>query len=229
MYSITLGDGGGVSIIDRDGTMWLLKATLRSLHVVLAAVVLQVYYETLSPSIAGGDSGEIVAEGCILGTAHPPGYPLLTMLIYGIKHLDQFLPWATSVAYRVNAFSAVCTVLAGVFIALIVKNLSATVIRGAKLSTHEYAGGGHLISAGLFAFSPLIWQYAVTAEVFPLNTLFSALILYLVTAFAARRQVWVAVVGAFVCGLALCNQHTIVLFEVRCELRAAFMRRAHAH
>jgi hypothetical protein len=24
--------------------------------------------------LAGGDSGELVAEGCILGTAHPPGY-----------------------------------------------------------------------------------------------------------------------------------------------------------
>jgi hypothetical protein len=31
-------------------------------------VIGAVYLSTLSPSIAGGDSGEIVAEGCILGT-----------------------------------------------------------------------------------------------------------------------------------------------------------------
>lgn len=34
----------------------------------LCAVILSVYISTLSPSIAGGDSGELVAEGCILGT-----------------------------------------------------------------------------------------------------------------------------------------------------------------
>lgn len=31
---------------------------------VVSAVVLSVYIRTLSHSIAGGDSGEIVAEGC---------------------------------------------------------------------------------------------------------------------------------------------------------------------
>jgi hypothetical protein len=65
--------------------MWILA---------LSGVILAVYIITLSPSIAGGDSGEIVAEGCLLGTglnffslslsfstAHPPGYPLLTLII----------------------------------------------------------------------------------------------------------------------------------------------------
>ena len=52
---------------------------------------------------SGGDSGELVAEGCILGTAHPPGYPLLTMMVYALK---QYLPLSLEeypVAYRVNA------------------------------------------------------------------------------------------------------------------------------
>jgi hypothetical protein len=31
---------------------------------IMTAVVLSIYISTLSPSIAGGDSGEIVAEGC---------------------------------------------------------------------------------------------------------------------------------------------------------------------
>lgn len=32
----------------------------------------------------GGDSGELVAEACHLGTAHPPGYPLFTLLFHVI-------------------------------------------------------------------------------------------------------------------------------------------------
>ena len=186
--------------------MNVLKFILQNLWVILSGTILQVYFETLSPSIAGGDSGEIVAEGCILGTAHPPGYPLLTLLIYGIKQLGGYLPMVTSVAYRVNAFSAICTVLAGVCITGIIKNMSKSIITQTKMSKYDYEGGGYILGTGLFAFSPLIWQYAVTAEVFPLNTLFSALIVYLVTEFSRSRRVWVAVLGAFVCGLALCNQ-----------------------
>jgi hypothetical protein len=61
-------------------------------HVCIASliVVFTVYWRSLSPNIAGGDSGELVAEGCILGTSHPPGYPLLSMIIYAIKSINLF-------------------------------------------------------------------------------------------------------------------------------------------
>jgi len=36
-------------------------------------ISLRVYIQTVAPSIVGGDSGELVAEGCTLGTSHPPG------------------------------------------------------------------------------------------------------------------------------------------------------------
>eukprot|EP00906_Rhabdomonas_costata_P014334 RCo020625 len=41
--------------------------------------VLAVYLRTLHPSVAGGDSGELMAVAHELGTAHPPGYPTFTM------------------------------------------------------------------------------------------------------------------------------------------------------
>ncbi len=66
---------------------------------------------------------------------------------------------------------------------------------------------------GLFCLSPLIWQYAITAEVFPLNTMFAAIIIWMVQQFAIHRTLAYAYMGAFTCGLALCNQHTIVLYE----------------
>src|SRR5437867_12522830 len=39
-----------------------------------------VYLATLSPTVQGGDSGEFISVAYRLGIAHPPGFPLYTML-----------------------------------------------------------------------------------------------------------------------------------------------------
>jgi hypothetical protein len=65
-----------------------------------AVLILALYAPSLSPTIAGGDSGELVAEGCALGTAHPPGYPLFTMMVYILKLIAGRLSLET--AYAVN-------------------------------------------------------------------------------------------------------------------------------
>ena len=54
-------------------------------------VSFQLYLSTLCPSIAGGDSGELVAEGCQLGTPHPPGYPLYTVVVFLAVRLGGLL------------------------------------------------------------------------------------------------------------------------------------------
>ena len=54
---------------------------------VVTGVVMCVYWWTLFPSIPGGDAGEIAAEACQLGTAHPPGYPLFTLLNHAVARL----------------------------------------------------------------------------------------------------------------------------------------------
>eukprot|EP01041_Mallomonas_annulata_P009255 gene9255-19212_t len=162
-------------------------------------VIFLIYLSTVSHSISGGDSGELVAEGCILGTAHPPGYPLYTILTY-LLHLVPL----GSVALKVNIFSSFCSSIAACCIGYMVTLSS---------SSREYASGA-VFAMGMFAFSPLIWQYAVTAEVFPLNTMFASVILLLTVRFSSERMPWLALAGAFISGLALCNQHTIVLYEV---------------
>ena len=63
------------------------------------------YLSTLSPSIAGGDSGELLAEGCQLGTSHPPGYPLYQIVVYLVSKL-AFLT-SENVAMVVNVSSCV--------------------------------------------------------------------------------------------------------------------------
>ena len=53
---------------------------LASLPALTSALVLAVYAPTLTRGIPGGDAGELVAEACQLGVAHPPGYPLFTLV-----------------------------------------------------------------------------------------------------------------------------------------------------
>ena len=167
--------------------------------VVVLVVVLGVYARTLHPSIPGGDSGELVAEGCHLGVAHPPGYPLFTMLVHGVT---QYLPqdWG-SCAWRSNMLCATCGALAAVLIQR-------------SVDMWGFHAWGGVAAAGLFAFSPLVWNYAVGSEVFALNNLATAALTWQVLRYA-RDGLWSDVLlGAWLCGLALTNQHTIVLLEV---------------
>jgi hypothetical protein len=51
---------------------------------ILFSIVYFTYHLSAPPSLTGGDSGELLAAGCQLGSAHPPGYPLYTLLVFKI-------------------------------------------------------------------------------------------------------------------------------------------------
>jgi hypothetical protein len=124
------------------------------LALLAGAVPLAVYAATLHPGLPAGDSGELIAVAHGLGIAHPPGYPLYTWL----GHL--FLgTWPTgSAAWRLNLLSALLTAAAaGV--------LAPALVRW----TGSRAAG--LLGAWVLAFHPVVWKYALVAEVFALNTL----------------------------------------------------------
>lgn len=182
---------------------------------ILASGTLLGYTLTLYPSIAGGDSGELVAESCHLGVSHPPGYPLFNMVV----HLfTQYLPFGDTPAWRANFFSAVCDTEAVVLIYLSLLRWTApTNWRGRRVAAFT--------AAALFGFSPLIWTYAVGAEVFALNNAFAALLVYQLLQYAQHHDKKSALMGAFTCGLAMCNQHTIVLFELPIVLWVLWTRR----
>src|SRR5947209_3952032 len=52
----------------------------RAIAVLLGLAALAVYTRTLCPTVAAGDSGELTAAASLGGVAHPPGYPIWTML-----------------------------------------------------------------------------------------------------------------------------------------------------
>ena len=165
-------------------------------------VPLIAYVLTLSPTVNGGDSGEFVAVAWLRGVAHPSGYPLHTLL----GALATLVPVGTA-AWRVNLLSAVCDAGA-----------AALLFRAVALLTGDLAGG--VLAAGTFAFAPLIWPYAIVTEVFALNNLFAAGLVY----FSARalREAGVGEpaplstlgLAAFWMGLGLSNHHTLVFYAV---------------
>ncbi|OGD89035.1 hypothetical protein A3D81_00145 [Candidatus Curtissbacteria bacterium RIFCSPHIGHO2_02_FULL_40_17] len=160
----------------------------------LFSLTLTVYILTLSRSVYFGDSGEFIAVAKTLGIAHPPGYPLYTML----AHLFTYLPFG-NIAFKVNLFSAVTS------------SLTIVVVYFAclKLTKNRLASA----SASLFlAFSYLFWLYSLVAEVFSLNNLFVATIILISLHILEKpHQKKLFFLLAFVFGLALTNHHTIIL------------------
>ncbi|XP_071413372.1 protein O-mannosyl-transferase TMEM260 isoform X3 [Pithys albifrons albifrons] len=185
------GTGAGTGIGTRTGAGGAAGA--------LGAAVAALYTATLPPALPGGDAGELITAAYELGVAHPPGYPLFTLLA---KLAMGLLPGG-SPACRVN-------LLCGFLGAAAASLLFYTVFR----LSGSYAGG--ILAAGVFSFSRLTWQWSITAEVFSLNNLFVGLLMALTAHFeeasTAKERSKISKLGAFCCGLSLCNQHTIVLY-----------------
>ena len=188
----------------------------------LCCVVYSTYHLSLHGSTPGGDSGELLAEACLGGTPHPPGYPLFTMmssLAMGVSwprvHLSAsgYLPvlsFVSSKAWRVNHLCA----LLGTATAAIMASASHLLFD--SMSGHSSRlSPACCVGALLFALSPLVWEYSLSAEVFALNNFFVAAEIWLtamaLTCHAAgEKQRWI-LWGAFCCGLAMANQHASLL------------------
>jgi len=178
------------------------EPTISKQEYVLAFLVflstLVVYKQTMHPSLPGGDSGELIIAAHEFGVAHPPGYPLFTML----ARLSMTLSPLTSIAWRVNLMSALFGSLCSAFIFLTTYRLS-----------HDHSAG--LLASLMFTFSRLVWTWSVCAEVFALNNLLIIALLYTASVFDScdvKDLQKISCIGAFICGLCLTNQHTSILY-----------------
>ena len=165
-------------------------------------VAFVVYALTVERTVPSGDSGELIAAASALGVAHPPGYPLYMLL----GHLATSLPGG-SAALRMNLLSGVFDAVAVAVVFLTSYRLIAA--ESGRLAFQLVAS---TVGALLLAFSSLFWAYSVVAEVFALNNLFAALLLFVGFEWCRRperiRLLWLL---ALLLGLAFCNQQTIVL------------------
>ncbi|TYZ59642.1 hypothetical protein PybrP1_003756 [[Pythium] brassicae (nom. inval.)] len=198
-------------------------------------IVAAIYAASPLRRLPGGDSAELMAEACVGGVAHPPGYPLLLSLL-------RLARWTTRQFTVLHAYMA-CQLhgceddaAAAVPMALVANVVNASFAVGAAASvTHvvdlwaRREAAVEAVAAGLlFATSKLTWEYAIGLEVcaallvlqlrlvcasfelvFALNNLLVGILHVLVLRHFLQPSARNAFAGAFVCGLGLANQHTI--------------------
>ncbi len=190
----------------------------------MTVVALGVFAVTLAPTVTLVDSGELIVAAWSAGVAHPPGFPLYTIL----AHIATRIPIG-EVAARVNAASAVVAALAAGVAALaaveIVRARAVTVAaprkKGAPAATPAPEDTAAIVlaavTAGLMlAFTRAFWSFATIAEVYTLNTLAVALVALVVVrwraeALAGRRRDASLILAAGIFGLALGVHHVTVL------------------
>ena len=176
-------------------------------------LALGLYLLTLAPTVVTvfDDSLEFQLVTYLLGVAHPPGYPLYTLLGW----LFTRLPFG-DVAYRVNLMSAVFGALTVSLTYLIGLEL----IVGSWQPKEKYSADvrqvwgevlAALIGALALATSPVFWSQATVAEVYTLNAAFMAGLLWLLIRgkYPPSENSLLAV--AFLCGLSLTHHRTTVL------------------
>ncbi len=156
---------------------------------VLVVGILFAYVKTLLPGIDGfGDITKAQFVGYLLGTTHPTGYPLYLMLSWAYTHL----PLPGPLAYRMNLLSALFATGALVFVYLVQR----------QLRVRPFAA---LVGAAALGFSRTFWSQSVVAEVYALNSLFIAALLWALVRYAlTRERRWFYISAAIFC---VCFDH----------------------
>ena len=153
-------------------------------------ISLFVYLSALCPGISLGDAGELISASYTLGIAHPPGYPVYTLL----GKLFTFLPFGT-IAGRINLMTAILGALAGMFMSIFL-----------ALITKKASSG---ILALILVFSPLFWECSVAAEAYSLNMFFISSLLLL--AYRSTGSFRGALFSGLIFGISLGNHDTMIL------------------
>ncbi|EJK46151.1 hypothetical protein THAOC_35195, partial [Thalassiosira oceanica] len=144
----------------------------------------------------------------------PPGYPLYTLLVYTATSLGRrFFPSLTP-AFVINAMSSVFSSFSCGLVAAVIFKLTGDKEFQCEATTKMRFAVALSVSLAC-AFSPLVWTYSVTAEVFALHGLFVSAIMFAAVLFEERPDSVATVsLGAWLSGLALTNQHTSVLLVI---------------
>ena len=134
-------------------------------------VVFAVYLATIYPGLVPiGDAAKFAFVGKVLGTPHPPGYPLWVM----VSHVFSYLPLGT-LAYRMNVLSALFGAVAVGTSYFIARRLGGSVVVALSVA----------VALGL---GQSFWAIALYAKVYTLNAALVAMgILWLLRWSESRR------------------------------------------
>ncbi len=148
-----------------------------------------------APSVTTGDAGEFAAAAATLGVAHAPGYPLFVLLAKAFGTLFALGSWA----YRTNLLSAACASAALALFSDALRRFGAG--RAARLG-----------AAAVLGLSPLWREQSAVTEVFALQLLCAALLLWIVAAAGDRLlEAGPAAALGLAFGLGLGDHQTLAL------------------
>ena len=181
------------------------KKSTGRLWYLLLLIPAVVYFKGLAPTVVLGDTGDFLTAGWIGGIAHPPGYPLYTVLVGIFERLPISPPaWVLAVHHSAPAWRA--GLLSAIFALGTIAAMFALVNRLTKKTSAA------LIAAGVLAFSRVFWWHAEIAENDSLSALFLVLILLLSVRYAQERRYYDPFLIAFILGLAISHQQALILF-----------------
>jgi hypothetical protein len=169
-----------------------MKPTRLDVPVALVGAALVAYLAFACPYVLGGDEGEFTALFALGGVAHPPGYPLWTLLLRAMSWMPGSTP--SLAAARVTA------VVGAIAVGLL---YSACRSWGASR-------GASAVACAVYAFAPLTWIYATQAEVFTLNAVLCSGLLALAGPDCPLRGERRIVAAGLVVGLGLSHHPTFL-------------------
>jgi hypothetical protein len=166
----------------------------------LAFFPLGVLYWLSGPTaLPEADAGEFAAIAVAGGIAHPPGYPLLLILLQGFAIFRHWL----GLVHALSLLSILCNFLAAGFLAATLYALSRN--RLASITTTY-----------LIFISVNVWRAGTTIEPFALNNLQASIVLYLVYRLSTdplwnRGKAILFLLLGVIYGTGVCNHHSLAL------------------
>lgn len=181
---------------------FLNRYTEHLLAAAVGSIVFLFYLMTMAPTVGFIDSGELASVAVTLGSAHPTGYPLFTLL----AKVFSMLPVADEPIVRLNILSALLTSMSVVvFFFLTIELLG----KGEKRSWEVLSAAA--VASMFIGFSRTFWFQGLAIEVYSLHLLLVMidLLLFVMAVQRGSKHYWL--LFAFMTGLSFTNHMTTVL------------------
>lgn len=188
-------------------------------------VPMVVYALTIAPTVVFWDVGEFIAAAYMLQVPHPPGSPLFLLL----TRIVMMIPFASDLAVRAHALSAVLSSLAIMFLYLVIVRVIIK-MRGMPetLADKLAVYGSAFIGAMSLAFGTTYWDNAIEAEVYGASMFFLTVIMWLAMRWLERADTeggerYVLLI-AYLIGLSL-GVHLLALLSIFPVLMIIYFKR----
>jgi len=160
------------------------QASRRSWARLLLAFPILIYAWGMAPSLVGGDPDEFLLQAYRRGVGHPGGSPVYIWIG------SLFMLLTDNALYTMNLVSVVFSALTLVLLFLLVRRIGVAVAPAT-------------VAVLMFAFTPVIWRFAMTAERYNVNAFFLVVVLTLYYLWSERHEMKYLLAAGVLAGVSL--------------------------